>query len=174
MKRFFLYRAASLLTLLFLLRIANAKSSCQKYFSPNHKLHAVIQSVLEPGEIIPESVVSIYDSSSKLLQQKSYISPDHEHGYNVAQLKWSADSKFCVWSLTSSGGHSPWHFPTDCYIQKCHQIINIDTQLNCGLTQAKFKLQLPHTLLSQRLIPNPEGEPKYAKLTIDLEKLKCR
>lgn len=162
-----------LLTTVCFVTVANAKSSCQKYFSPNHKLYAVIQPTLESGEIIPESAVSIYNSSGKLLQHKSYISSDHEHGYNVAQLKWSEDSQFCVWSLTSSGGHSPWHFPTDCYIKKCNSIVNIDTQLNCGLTQAKFKLEAPHTFLSQRLIPNPKGEPQYAKVTFNLLNLKC-
>jgi hypothetical protein len=168
MKRNLLY----LLAMCCLITAANAKSSTQKYFSPNKKFFAMVYSAQHTDEI-PESVVSIYDTQGKLLQHKSYISSDHEHGYSVVQLKWSADSIFCVWSLTSSGGHSPWHFPTDCFVQKCKTIVNIDAQLNCGLTQAKFKLQSPHTFLSQRLIPNPSGEPEYAKVTLDLASLKC-
>jgi hypothetical protein len=162
-----------LLAIFYFTAVANAKTSIQKYFSPNQKLFAMIYNTQATGEIMPESIVSIYDSYGKLLKHKSYVSSDHEHGFNVAQLKWSADSKFCVWSLTSSGGHSPWHFPTDCFVQKCNTIVNIDAQLNCGLTQAKFKLQSPHTFLSQRLIPNPKGELQYAKVTLNLTNLKC-
>lgn len=169
LRRSFLY----LLTTLCFVTVANAKTSWQKYFSPNHRLHAVIRNTQAPGEMMPESVVSVYDSRGKLLQHKSYISSDHEHGSNVVRLKWSADSKFCVWSLTSSGGHSPWHFPTDCYIQKCNAIVNIDAQLNCGLTQTKFELRTPHIFLSQRLIPNPKGNLKFAKVKLDLNTLTC-
>jgi len=168
MKRNLLY----LLAICCLTAAANAKSSTQKYFSPNQKFFAMVYSTQKSGEM-PECIVSIYDTQGKLLQYKSYVSPDHEHGYSVVQLKWSADSKFCVWSLTSSGGHSPWHFPTDCFVQKCNTIVNIDAQLNCGLTQAKFKLQSPHMFLSQCLIPNPAGEPDFAKVTLNLADLKC-
>lgn len=118
--------------------------------------------------------MSLYNSYGKLLEHKSYISSDHEHGYSVVQLKWSMDSKFCVWSLTSSGGHSPWHYPTDCYIEKCKKVVNIDAQLRCGLSTSHFKLQAPHTFLSQRLIPNPKGDPNYARVKLDLNTLACR
>jgi len=150
-----------------------AAETCRRYRSPNKQLVAEVQIIHHSNQPLPESVVSIYNSHDKLLQHKSYISPDHEHGFSVVQLQWSADSKFCVWSLTSSGGHSPWHFPTDCYIQKCKAIVNIDMQLNCGLTLAKFSLQAPHIFLSERLISNPQGEPEYAKITFDLADLKC-
>lgn len=173
MKRFLDTTFLYFLTTLYFLTVANAKTSCQKYSSPNHKLYAVIRNTQATDEIMRESVLSIYDSHGKLLQHKSYISPDQEHGYSVVQLKWSADSQFCVWSLASSGGHSPWHFPTDCYIQKCDAIVNIDSQLNCGLTQAKFKLQAPHTFLSQRLIPNPQGKQEFMKVKLDLGSLTC-
>jgi hypothetical protein len=35
--------------------------------------------------------------------------PSHEV---VSQLAWTPDSSFLVITTTSSGGHSPWHFPT--------------------------------------------------------------
>jgi len=173
MKRFPANIPLSLLAILCFVTTASAKTSTQKYFSPDHKVFAVVYKTQATGEVMPESIVSIYNTQNKSLQRKSYISPDHEHGYCVVHLKWSADSKYCVWSLTSSGGHSPWHFPTDCYIQKCKAIVNIDAQLKCGLTQAEFKLKAPHIFLSQRLIPNPSGDPKYAKVSLDLMNLKC-
>lgn len=151
----------------------DAKKECRGDFSPNHQFHVVVKNVLPSGEVLPESVVSIYDARSKLLCKKSYLSSDHEHGFGVVQIRWSADSRFCVWSLTSSGGHSPWHFPTDCYIQKCNSVVNIDNRLNAGLTQPHFELQKPHTLLSQCLIPHPEGEMEYTKIKFDLGGLKC-
>lgn len=151
----------------------NAGKHSPESFSPNHLFHAIVKNVLPPREVLPESVVSIYDAHGKLLCTKSYLSPDHEHGFGVVQIRWSADSRFCVWSLTSSGGHSPWHFPTDCYIQKCHSIVSIDNRLNASLTQSHFKLQKPHTLLSQRLIPHPQGEMEYAKVQFNLNDLKC-
>lgn len=162
-----------LLAICCLAGVANAKTSCQKYFSPNHQYSALIENTQVAGAIIPESIVSIYDMHHKLLARKSYTSPDHQHGFGVVQLKWSADSQYCVWSLTSSGGHSPWHFPTDCYAPKCHSIISVDDQLKAGLTQAHFQLKAPHLLISQQLIPHPEGEPEYAKVRFDLDDLKC-
>jgi len=173
MKQFLRNKFLYLLAIFYFTAVANAKTSIQKYFSPNQKLFAMVYNTQATGEIMPESIVSIYDSHGKLLKRKSYVSSDREHGFNVAQLKWSADSQFCVWSLTSSGGHSPWHSPTDCYLQKCNMIVSIDAQLNCGLTQAKFKLQSPHIFVSQRLIPNPTGEPNLAKVKLDLTNLKC-
>lgn len=167
-RKYYLY----LLTTLCLPAMANAKLLDRKYISPNHKFCAVIHSTQAVGEM-PESVVSVYDSRGKLVKRKSYTSPDHEHGYSVVQLKWSADSTFCVWSLTSSGGHSPWHFPTDCFIQKCKQVVNIDSKLNCGLSKSEFKLKAPHIFLSQRLIPNPNGDPKFADVKLDLATLAC-
>jgi hypothetical protein len=38
-------------------------------------------------------------------------SPRGMEGYYVVTAKWSPDSHFFVYSLSSSGGHSPWSFP---------------------------------------------------------------
>jgi hypothetical protein len=53
---------------------------------------------------------------------KDYSSPRGMNGYYVDHGKWSPDSQFFVYSLISSGGHSPWSFPIMVYSRKQKRI----------------------------------------------------
>lgn len=84
-----------------------------KYPSPDGKLTALV--VPLPGALYGagENRVEIRSRDGSLLFSHSYGSEDGEHGYGLEHAAWTPDSKFFVYSLSSSGGHQPWHFPTD-------------------------------------------------------------
>ena len=58
-----------------------------------------------------ESRVVFRASNGDTLTSKDYSSPRGMNGYYVYRAQWSPDSQFFVYSMVSSGGHSPWSFP---------------------------------------------------------------
>jgi len=173
MQHFCKYLLATLILLPCLCISAAAKTTCQSYPSPDRRYCVIVQQVKAARAIIPESIISIHDRDGKLIARKSYTSADHEHGFSIHQVQWSEDSSYCVWNRTSSGGHSPWHFPTDCFIANCSSIVQIDTQMKMSLSASHFNLTAPHMLQTQRLIPNPKSEPQYQDTAISLDQLNC-
>ena len=104
------------------LRAPRAELSCsnvkpQVYPSPDGTLRAVVYPVDISLNATPdmESRVVIRTSKGDTLTSKDYASPRGFNGYYVVNAKWSPDSKFFVYSMSSSGGHSPWQFPTAVY-----------------------------------------------------------
>jgi hypothetical protein len=95
------------------------ESSCsdvkpQIYPSPDGALRALVFPVDISLYATPdmESRVVIRTSNSDTLISKDYSSSRGANGYYVVNAKWSPDSQFFVYSMSSSGGHSPWSFPT--------------------------------------------------------------
>lgn len=152
---------------------AMAKTKCQSYPSPDGRYCAIVQNVTSSHAIMDESIISIRDRSGKLLARQSYTSADHEHGFHINQIQWSQDSAFCVWNRASSGGHSPWHFPTDCFVAHCNSILNLDKRMKMSFSASRFTLTAKNQLQSQRLIPHPNGEPQYEDVLISLNDLRC-
>jgi hypothetical protein len=90
--------------------IALAYSAEEKeYMSPNGAYIAVVVSV--PGS--EESKVVVKTKNGRTICSKSYASEDGTHGLVVQKAAWTPDSRFFVYSMSSSGGHKPWHFPAD-------------------------------------------------------------
>jgi hypothetical protein len=101
-----------------LLSVPRSASSCltvgpDVYASPDAILSALVFPVDASLHATPdmESRVVIQTSAGKLLTSKDYSSPSGANGYYVVVAKWSPDSQFFVYSMSSSGGHSPWSFP---------------------------------------------------------------
>ena len=97
-----------------LLRAPRAELSCsnvkpQVYPSPDGSLRAVVYPVDISLNATPdmESRVVIRTSKGDTLTSKDYASPRGFNGYYVVNAQWSPDSKFFVYSMSSSGGHSP-------------------------------------------------------------------
>ena len=104
------------------LRAPRAELSCstvkpQVYPSPDGTLRAVVYPVDISLNATPdmESRVVIRTSKGDTLTSKDYASPRGFNGYYVVNAKWSPDSKFFVYSMSSSGGHSPWQFAIAVY-----------------------------------------------------------
>ena len=80
--------------------------------SPNRTLRVMITPV---GREHRESRVEIQKSDGTPLCVQNYSSPDGEHGLGVTENRWTTDSRFFVYSTSSSGGHQPYHARTFFY-----------------------------------------------------------
>jgi hypothetical protein len=101
-----------------LLSKPRAEASClavkpQIFVSPDKALHALVI----PADISlyatpdMESRVVIRTSGGDTTTSRDHSSLRGTEGYYVERAQWSPDSQFFVYSLISSGGHSPWSFP---------------------------------------------------------------
>jgi hypothetical protein len=106
-----------------LLPIPRPQSSCGNvkpriYPSPDGALRALVFPVDVSLYATPdmESRVVIRTNKGDTLTSKDYSSPRGANGYYVFNAKWSPYSQFFVYSMSSSGGHSPWSFPMMVYI----------------------------------------------------------
>lgn len=84
-----------------------------EYPSPDGRLKSIIISLPKAPYGSGESRIEIRSADGSLLFSQDYASEDGEHGFGVEHAAWTPDSKFFIYSLSSSGGHQPWHFPTD-------------------------------------------------------------
>src|SRR5438876_683628 len=93
--------------------------------SPDRMLRALVFPVDVSLYATPdmESRVVLRTSKGDTLTSKDYSSPRGSNGYYVVTAKWSPDSQFFVYSMSSSGGHSPWSFPIMVYGRKKNFIV---------------------------------------------------
>lgn len=110
----------------------------QEFTSPGMKTHAVIYN------IHGESKIHILNSKGRILFDTSFISEDREHGFGVIRAGWTANSKFFVFSVHSSGGQQPWHFPIFIYSVSGRKLLCIDNLF--GAVTSDFKLSPPDSL----------------------------
>lgn len=95
-----------------------------------------------------ESLIEFRGPEGKLLCGLNYSSNDGDHGFGVVKAAWTPDSRYFVFSLTSSGGHQGWHAPTQFYNSKTGAIRTLDDYLDgAGISQADFKL-LPSDIVA--------------------------
>ena len=90
-----------------------------------------------------ESNVVLRSTAGKFLADRSYSSKDGEHGFAVVQAGWTPDSQFFVYSLESSGGHSPWHSPVEYFGRSSNKITALDDALHDAVMHPKFKVSAP-------------------------------
>src|SRR6201993_332513 len=139
-----------------LLPIPRPESSCsdvkpQIYPSPDGALRALVLPVDVSLYATPdmESRVVIRSSNSDTLISKDYSSPRGANGYYVVNAKWSPDSQFFVYSMSSSGGHSPWSFPIMVYGRKKNFIANFSDMIGGNPTISRdFNFSGPHTIVA--------------------------
>jgi len=83
-----------------------------------------------------------------------------------AEVKWTADSKFLVFTTVSSGGHSPWHSTTYAFSVSAKKIVCVDDVIG-PVVDSEFKLEGPHTGTFKIDKQLPAGEhPEPIKLDI--------
>jgi hypothetical protein len=130
------------------------ENSCQTlapkiYLSPDHALHAVVLPVDVSLNATPdmESRVVFRTAKGDTLTSKDYSSPRGANGYYVVNAKWSPDSQFFVFSMSSSGGHSPWSYPTMVYSREKNAIAKLSDMIDGRpLLSPDFSFAAPHTL----------------------------
>jgi hypothetical protein len=130
------------------------ENSCQTIVakvhpSPDKKLHATILPADVSLDVTPdmESRVVIRSVAGSTLNSHNHSSPRGANGYYVDQAQWSPDSQFFVYSLVSSGGHSPWSHPTMVYSVQANRFANLSAMIDGKpLLSEKFQFTPPHTL----------------------------
>jgi len=121
------------------------------YASPDGALRALVLAVDVSLYATPdmESRVVIRTSKGDTVTSKDYSSPRGTNGYYVVNAKWSPDSQFFVYSMASSGGHSPWSFPMMVYSRQKKRIVEFSDIIEGKPTiSAGFHFVGPHTLVA--------------------------
>jgi hypothetical protein len=142
----------------------------QVFASPDHAVRAVIFPVDVDLNASPdmESRVILRGPDAKLLTSRDYSSPRGANGYYVVRAKWSPDSQFFVYSMSSSGGHSPWSFPTWVYSRQKNLIYSFTDLIGGKPTLSEeFSFSGPHTMKAATW--EKEGSEKQIPVVVDLE-----
>jgi hypothetical protein len=151
-----------------------AESSCltiklQVTPSPDKALRAVVLPVDVDLNTTPdmESRVVMRTADGKTLTSKDYSSPRGANGYYVVRAAWSPDSQFFVYSTSSSGGHSPWQFPTWVYGRQKNIFVSFSKLISDNpITSESFKFTGPHTVVAQTW--DKPGSDNRISVTVDL------
>ena len=134
-------------------------------------LHAVVLPVDVSLYATPdmESRVVIRSSTGDTLTSQDYSSPRGANGYYVYKAQWSPDSQFLVFSLVSSGGHSPWSFPMWVYGRKQNRFAKFSDMIGGKPTlSGDFDFSGPHTVIATTW--KKEGDMDDAiGVTVDLD-----
>ena len=120
-----------------------------------------------------ESRVVIRAADGKTLASKDHSSPRGTNGYYVYRARWSPDSQFLVYSLVSSGGHSPWQFPMMVYGRKANAFARFSDMIDGKPTlSGDFSFSGPHTVTATTWKGPASGdkEPEKVPVTVDLAK----
>src|ERR1700759_538362 len=138
--------------------------------SPDGKLHASVLPVDVNLNVTPdmESRVVIRSVDGYTLNSINHASPRGMNGYYVDIAQWSPDSQFFVYSMVSSGGHSPWSHPTMVYSVQANRFANLSAMIDGKpLLSEKFEFTAPHTLTATTW--KKDGAPDDpAPITVDL------
>ena len=159
-----------------LLRNPRPESSCSNvkpaiYASPDGALRALVFPVDVSLYATPdmESHIVIRTAKGDTLTSKEYSSPRGTNGYYVVDAKWSPDSQFFVYSMASSGGHSPWSFPMMVYSRQKDAFAKFSDMIQGNPTvSGDFSFSGPHSLVASTW-KQPGATEERVPVTIDLE-----
>ena len=129
-----------------------------EYPSPDGALVARIRPIGKSGWEWSESRIEIRARSGRVLRYVSFASEDHEHGEGVSHAAWTPDSKFFVFSTSSSGGHQPWHGPAYFYARRQNRVLRLDDYIGVG-PNLVFSVSSPDVLLINTYVQAP---PEHA------------
>ena len=141
------------------------------YPSPDGTLRALVLPVDVSLYATPdmESRVVIRTSKGDTVTSKDYSSPRGANGYYVVNAKWSPDSQFFIYSMASSGGHSPWSFPMMVYSRQKKRIAGLSDMIEGRPTLSPdFHFAGPHTLVADTW-KEPGSLDNKVPVTVDLE-----
>jgi hypothetical protein len=143
----------------------------QIFVSPDRTMRAVVFPADISLDTTPdmESRVVIRSSGGDTLMSKDHSSPRGMNGYYVYRAKWSPDSQFFVYSLVSSGGHSPWQFPIWVYGRKGSRFARFSDMIEDKPTlSGEFSFSGPHTIVATTWKQSGSIDDKVP-VTVDLE-----
>jgi hypothetical protein len=139
------------------------------YPSPDKALRAVVYPVGLTLYATPdiESRVAIRGPDSTLVTSKDFSSARGTTGYYVVRAEWSPDSQFFVFSMSSSGGHSPWSFPTWVFGREKGLIVSFNKVIgDRPTTSEEFRFSGPSTVVATTW--DKPGSDGRVSITVDL------
>jgi len=145
--------------------------AAETFVSPDKAVRALVVPASISLDTTPdmESRVVIRASAGSTLTSMDHSSPRGMNGYYVVRAKWSPDSQFFVYSLSSSGGHSPWSFPMMVYSRKANRIAKFSDMINDKPTvSGEFTFAGPHTVTASTW-KKPASPEDMVPITVDLE-----
>ena len=159
-----------------LLTTPRPEASCwevivQIFLSPDKATHASVLPTDVSLYATPdmESRVVIRSSAGDTLTSQDYSSPRGANGYYVYKAQWSPDSQFFVYSMVSSGGHSPWSFSIMVYSRKKNLIANFSDMIDGSPTvSGEFQFSGPH-ILTASTWKQPGDLDLKVPISVDLE-----
>jgi hypothetical protein len=161
--------------LIILLSLVGTSSSDQEkdqiYESPDGNYIAHIISLPKAQYGSGESEIVIKSNKGMLLYSKNYGSETGEHGFGVERAAWTANSQFFVYSMSSSGGHQSWHFPTSFFSIKDNNVLKLDEYFG-PITDPEFELFSPDTIKTTGRNKNSLDEERFEVKLGDLIKQK--
>jgi hypothetical protein len=121
------------------------------YAAPDGSAHVMVLPVSkEAGRTEYESRIEFQSRDDSTLCVLDYSSEDGEHGFGVVKAEWTPDSRYFVFSLTSSGGHQSWHAPTQFFNRQDGTIRSLDDYfVASGITTTDFRLIAPNTIKTE-------------------------
>jgi|GEM_PF-560911 len=138
----------------------------RRFASPDGQLTAVI--VDSEGE----STVSILDASGKETSRINLTSADHRHGMAIEKSEWTPDSKFLVFTGSSSGGHSPWKVPAYTFDRVRSGFLKLEDALGEPVVDTNFALAAPDVMTV--VVGRGEGFAASSSRKVELSKIAAR
>jgi hypothetical protein len=159
-----------------LLSTPRPEGSCRNtpaevFVSPDKTLRALVVGADVSLDTTPdmESRVVIRSTSGDTVTSKDHSSPRGANGYYVYRAKWSPDSQYFVYSMVSSGGHSPWQFPTMVFGRRQNRFVPFSDMINGNPTvSGEFKFTGPHMLIATTW-KQPGSPDDKVPITVDLD-----
>jgi len=142
------------------------------YRSPDGTLIArVVAAEKALSESNVESIVEIRSKDGKTIFTKDYSSSDGLHGLGVIKGQWTPDSRFFVYSMTSSGADQPWYAPIDIYSRADNRVERLDEITGKGPTlSASFDIIPPDSVEDVSWRDPHHTDNGYVTIRVDLAK----
>jgi len=158
--------AFGILPIIVAARSATIEQRMRQYISPDGSVRVKVFPVgKEEGFADYESRIKFQSDDGKISCTLDFSSEDSEHGYGVVKAAWTRDSQYFVFSLVSSGGHSPMHVPTQFLSLKDGTVRSLDDCFAAGVVASpNFKIIPPHTVRVQ--VADTDGRLADASVTL--------
>jgi hypothetical protein len=149
-------------------------SSCREvnptlYQSPDGNLTAVVLPADPSLQATPdmESRVEIRARDGRKLASRDYASPKGANGYYVEQAQWTRDSQFFVFSLVSSGGHTPWQLPIEIFSRERKAFFKFSDIIQGNPTLTKrFVIKDAHTVIATTWTDHNFEKPRSVEVNL--------
>ena len=104
------------------------------------------------------------------IAELSLLSPSFDQGGHVENIQWAPQGKYLVFTTSSSGGHSPWHFKTYIFSTERWKFLCLDDAI-ASVTSPEFTFTDPtHLRIAMLKTPSSPMEDS-APRDIDMEAL---